>query len=127
MAGRSTSAESQNPAMLCRMRFLMVPLLLVALTGCASSAARVDRPTVPETLAPAAEAETSRTAVEWADYDPSVKTRIDELGFAGDCSGLQGEFDIAEANSPLTQERTGHGNSVLMGYILEALSLANCY
>jgi len=97
-----------------RIPLALAALTLLALTGCI----RLD-PTdpMPDT----------RTEVPWGDYDETVKERIDGLEDAKDCAGLQGEFDIADANSTATLNRTGHGNADLMGYIDEALELAGCY
>lgn len=69
----------------------------------------------------------SRTDVEWADYDPTVQQRIDQMEADQDCDGLQTEFDTAADNSTITLERTGHGNTKLMQYLDEALRLAGCY
>jgi len=72
-------------------------------------------------------ASSDRADVPWADYDGSVKTRIDQLEAAADCAGLQIEFDTADGNSAATQNRTGHSNADLMQYIDEAMRLADCY
>lgn len=65
--------------------------------------------------------------VDWDNYDPSVKQRIDSMAEKQDCAGLQSEFDTAEANSSMQRARTGDGNADLMGYIDEQLSAAGCY
>jgi hypothetical protein len=110
--------------MLSRMRIMGALLILVALAGCSATTQR----DVPVGEPPAAEAQAgARTAVEWEDYDASVQVRIDEMQTAADCAGLQGEFDIADANSTATLNRTGHSNANLMSYIDEALRLAGCY
>lgn len=66
------------------------------------------------------------SGVPWEDY-PSVQSRIDGLAAAKDCAGLQAEFDTADANNAATEQRTGHNNADLMGYIDEALRSAGCY
>ena len=94
------------------------------LTGCSvsdSSSEVVEEPTSEVVETP------DRTEVEWADYDTSVKTTIDDLEAAKDCAGLQSQFDIADANGEATMNRVGHNNAKLMGYIDEALKAAGCY
>jgi hypothetical protein len=49
------------------------------------------------------------------------------FGSAGDCVGLQDEFDTADANDDLQRDRTGEGNADLMGYIDDKLDEAGCY
>ena len=56
-------------------------------------------------------------SVPWSDYAPDVKTRIDGLAASRNCAGLQDEFDTADANNPVTLNRTGHNNAALMDYI----------
>ena len=63
----------------------------------------------------------------WSKYDSSVKSRIDNLAAAGDCAGLQAEFDIADANDDATRDRTGSGTADLMGYIDDKMRAAACY
>lgn len=93
-----------------------VALCALALTGCSSGATPEPAPTP------------SRESVPWQDYSPEVKTRIDDMTNAKDCTGLQSEFDLADQNDAATRSRTGtHGNAELMGYIDEALSMAGCY
>lgn len=65
--------------------------------------------------------------VDWENYDPSVKTRIDSMAASGECPGLQAEFDTAEANSDAQRARTGDGNADLMDYIDGKMSDAGCY
>ena len=96
----------------------------ILLTGCSVSKTR-DEP-VEESTAGVVQTK-DRTEVEWADYDASVKTTIDELETAKDCAGLQSQFDIADANSEATMNRAGHSNAKLMAYIDEGLKAAGCY
>ena len=49
-----------------------------------------------------------------SDYNPDLHTRIDNMAASRDCTGLQTEFDIADANNDATRNRTGHNNSRLM-------------
>lgn len=65
--------------------------------------------------------------VDWENYSPTVKTRIDELAAAKDCAGLQREFDTAESNNTAQRNRTGDGNSDLMAYIDDKMAHAGCY
>ncbi len=65
--------------------------------------------------------------VPWNDYASSLKSTIDSLADAGDCSGLQSQFDAADANNDATMSRTGHNNAELMKYIDGKLRAADCY
>jgi hypothetical protein len=65
--------------------------------------------------------------VDWENYDPSVRIRIDSMAAAGDCAGLQEEFDIADANNDAQLARTGDNNADLMSYIDGKMSDAGCY
>ena len=50
------------------------------------------------------------------------------MGQAKDCAGLQGEFDMADANDDAQRARVGgDGNADLMAHIDEWLTLAGCY
>jgi uncharacterized protein YcfL len=65
--------------------------------------------------------------VDWENYDSSVKTRIDSMAAAGDCVGLQQEFDTADANNDAQLARTGDNNADLMSYIDGKMADAGCY
>jgi hypothetical protein len=65
--------------------------------------------------------------VDWENYAPEVRTRIDRMATAGDCDGLQAEFDTADANDAAQRDRVGTGNADLMGYIDSKLSEVGCY
>lgn len=65
--------------------------------------------------------------VEWNNYAPDVKDRIDAMATSGDCLGLQAEFDAAEANDGAQRARTGDGNADLMSYIDGKMQDAGCY
>ncbi len=67
------------------------------------------------------------SGVPWADYATDVQPRIESLRAANNCSGLQAEFDNADANNVATLNRTGHNNAELMGYIDGKLREAGCY
>jgi hypothetical protein len=73
------------------------------------------------------EAPSESGSVDWENYSPSVKARIDSLAAAGDCSGLQRDFDIADENDDAQRARVGSGNADLMSYIDAKLSEAGCY
>jgi hypothetical protein len=73
------------------------------------------------------ETETSRTEVQWENYAPEVKIRLDEMMEAKDCEGLQAQFDISDANNEATMNRVGHNNAKLMAYTDEAMRIAGCY
>lgn len=99
---------------------LIVVVMVAALGGCDGDVpytpAEPTRTTIPVEADP----------VPWEDYDASVKVRIDELIAAGDCAGLQDQFDAAWANSDQTRDRTGHGNEGIMRYINDAMTAAGC-
>ena len=90
------------------------------------TAATTSAPAV--TTAEPTETEEDDGGVDWENYAPAVRRRIDGLAKAKDCAGLQEQFDLAEANNDAQRERTGDGNADLMGYIDEAMSgPADCY
>ena len=66
------------------------------------------------------------SGVKWSDYSPAVKTRIEELIQAGDCSSLQTEFDIADQNDTAQRNRVGTGNADLMNYINTSMQKLGC-
>lgn len=80
--------------------------LLTGLVGCSSSGS---------------------SGVQWDDYAPGTRARIDALAAARDCLALQAEFDQAEANGAATRARTGHNSAELMRYVDEAMRSAGCY
>ena len=71
-----------------------------------------------------AEATTTTTeddsGVDWSDFAPTVRTRIEELVAAGDCAGLQQEFDNADAND-------NPSKADLMTYLDREMEAAGCY
>lgn len=67
------------------------------------------------------------TEVNWENYHPEVKTRIESMISSKDCHGLQSEFDTAYTNSDAQRARTGEGNSSLMSYIEEKKQAIGCY
>jgi hypothetical protein len=67
------------------------------------------------------------SGVTWTDYSPTVKTRIEELIQAADCSGLQMEFDIADQNDAAQRNRVGVGNADLMNYINTSMQKLGCF
>lgn len=71
--------------------------------------------------------EGSTIDVPWDDYAAQVKITIDDLAIAKDCTGLQAQFDTADANNEATMTRTGHNNADLMSYIDDKLRTAGCY
>jgi hypothetical protein len=73
------------------------------------------------------ETETARTDVQWENYAPEVKIRLDEMMEAKDCEGLQAQFDISDSNNEATMNRVGHNNARLMAYTDEAMRIAGCY
>jgi hypothetical protein len=66
-------------------------------------------------------------SVDWENYSPDVKTRIDQMAKARDCAGLQAEFNVADQNDDAQRARTGDGNADLMSYIDAKLREAGCY
>jgi hypothetical protein len=70
---------------------------------------------------------TDNSGVNWSDYAPSVKTRIEELIQSGDCSGLQIEFDVADQNDAAQRNRVGVGNADLMNYINTSMQKLGCF
>jgi hypothetical protein len=73
------------------------------------------------------ETEPARTDVQWENYAPEVKIRLDEMMDAKDCEGLQAQFEISDANNEATMSRVGHNNAKLMAYTDEAMRIAGCY
>jgi len=69
----------------------------------------------------------SSSGVDWENYAPEVKTRIDSLAASGDCDALQREFDTADANDDLQRDRVGEGNADLMRYIDDKMADVGCY
>ena len=65
--------------------------------------------------------------IDWSNYHPEVKQRIDRMEADHDCRGLQHEFDIADNNSDAQRNRTGRGNGDLMAYIDGKLRKSRCY
>lgn len=63
----------------------------------------------------------SLPSVDWSQYSPVVKKRIDRLRAKGRCPQLQQEFNAADANGPDGE------NADLMTYIDESLRQAGCY
>ena len=72
------------------------------------------------------ETEPARTDVQWENYAPEVKIRLDEMMEAKDCEGLQAQFEISDANNEATMNRVGHNNAKLMAYTDEAMRIAGC-
>ncbi len=66
-------------------------------------------------------------AVNWVNYDKTVKERIDLMTNKLDCTGLQNEFNLAEQNSDNQRARVGEGNLNLMNYIDFKMKKCNCY
>jgi hypothetical protein len=71
--------------------------------------------------------DTNVAGVQWGDYADGLKVRIDGEAASHDCTGLQGEFDTADANNAATMTRTGHNNADLMGYIDAKMQAAGCH
>jgi len=65
-------------------------------------------------------------SVDWENYSPAARQRIDRMATRGDCAGLQEEFETAEANNVAQRQRTGDGNDDLMGYINMKMEQAGC-
>ena len=84
-------------------------------------------PSQSEATSPSPEPTPDRAEVSWADYAPAVKSDIDAMTSAGDCIGLQTQFDTADANNQATMDRVGHNNAALMSYIDESMRMAGCY
>ena len=71
--------------------------------------------------------DTTKPSRFWKNYDPIVKTRIDEIANSGNCQDLQSEFEAAYANDSGQRARVGEGNSELMGYIDSKLIEIGCH
>ena len=67
------------------------------------------------------------SGVNWGDYSPTVKTRIEELIQNTDCSSLQAEFDFADQNDAAQRNRVGVGNADLMNYINTSMQKLGCF
>ena len=104
------------------MKAIATVALVLVLAGCsyAPSQGAQDAPKPTMSAEPT-------NSVQWGDYSPDLKGRIDDLGAAADCRGLQEQFDIADQNSSITLDRTGHGNAELMKYIYAAQESAGCF
>lgn len=61
--------------------------------------------------------EPGETGIDWSDYPSNVKVRIDDLIEAGDCDGLQVQFDNADEANDVE----------LMSYLDSAMQDAGCY
>lgn len=59
--------------------------------------------------------------VDWGEYSPTVKTRIENMVSDKDCGGLQDEFDTADANS------ASGSNADLMAYLNDKMEDIGCY
>jgi len=86
------------------MKKLFFIVALLVLTGCSSS-----------------------SDVDWENYSPTVKIRIDELIASKDCVGLQAQFEITAGNDVAQRNRVGDGNADLMGYIDAGMRSSGCY
>ena len=95
----------------------VVVMAMVAMVGCTSPQKGTDAPA----------AGGGDGGVPWSDYAGDLRGRIDGLAASKDCSGLQQQFDNADANNAATMTRTGHNNATLMGYIDDKMRAAGCY
>jgi len=100
-------------------------LLLLGLVGNLASTDSPSTQNTPEDEV--VETEPARTDVQWENYAPEVKIRLDEMMEAKDCEGLQAQFEISDANNEATMNRVGHNNAKLMAYTDEAMRIAGCY
>jgi hypothetical protein len=64
--------------------------------------------------------------VDWSNYSPAVRSRIDQAAAAKDCALLQSEFNTADSNDDAQRARTGNGNADLMSYIDAKMKSAGC-
>jgi hypothetical protein len=87
------------------MRKTVAALTVVLTTGCGSS---------------------SSESVDWENYSPGVKQRIDEAAAAKDCSDLQTEVYLAERNEVDQINRTRDHHADLMAYIKDQMAKAGC-
>jgi hypothetical protein len=65
------------------------------------------------------------TSVDWENYEPGTKDRIDILGNLGNCDGLRQEL-IKYSQDADQRERTGDGNGDIRIYINNKLDSADC-
>jgi len=79
-----------------------------------------------ETSSSTSSAVTDNSGVNWSDYAPTVKTRIEEFIQNADCSSLQEEFDVADKNDTAQRNRVGVGNADLMNYINTSMEKLGC-
>lgn len=109
---------------------LALMALTLFLAGCGEEATAPDEtpePTPRAEAKPKAKSKPQRAKVDWENYSPAVKSRIDRLTSRKNCAKLQSEFDIADGNDDAQRSRTGDGNADLMAYIDEGLRRAGCY
>lgn len=99
------------------MRRALVVAALVALFVVACEA---ETPTSTATPSAAAPFPTGK-------YSPEAERRIIALAAAGDCGGLQAEFNVADRNDAATRSRTGSGTADLMSFIDGHMRAAGCY
>lgn len=94
--------------------------------GCSNDASAPASESTTQSPAATSESAASEGGVDWDNYSPTVKSRIDSLALAKECEELQSEFDTAAANDSAQRNRTGSGNADLMQYINEKLKSAGC-
>lgn len=104
---------------------IVLSVIVLSIVGNLTGGTNSDESKVSPVTTPSETAD-PRTEVQWEDYAPSVKTRIDDMMVAKDCAGLQEQFDVTDSNNAATMNRTGHNNSKLMMYEMEAMEIAGC-
>lgn len=113
--------------MMGRMAVSLVAVLVAS--GCGGPA---ETPTASEAAAtaeaviPDPDSASAAGAVDWSKYDSDLQTGIDEIAVAGDCDGLQAEFEAALELDVETRESSGTGAEDLLAYIDERLRESDC-
>lgn len=68
----------------------------------------------------------SSTTVDWENYSPTVKQRIDKAANTKDCTELQTQFDNADQTDNTQRKRVGDGNADLMKYVDTKMRETGC-
>jgi hypothetical protein len=65
-------------------------------------------------------------SLDWENYPPAVKRRIDQLAAKGNCEALLEESDWADEHNDEQRDAFGDDNAALIAYINDKLEDAGC-